>query len=172
VPRRIRCRCRTSLKVRSSTRAQIVIDPRFKRTAVHATEYVRGRPRVHIPTMYGHFTERLGGQGIHPAARLWNGEVRKEAEKWPPAEVERVTGLPEAQVRRIAKIFAKEKSSTLIWAMGQTSTRSAPPTCARAASCCSPLATSAGWVRATIFRDHDNVQSATDLGLHLTTLPL
>src|SRR5437763_13025601 len=47
-------------------------------------------------------------------------EIRKEVEKWPPDEVEQVTGLPEAQVKRVAEIFAKQRPSTLIWAMGQT----------------------------------------------------
>ncbi len=31
----------------------IVVDPRMTRTAAHATEYVRVRPGVHIPTIYG-----------------------------------------------------------------------------------------------------------------------
>ena len=45
---------------------------------------------------------------------------RKQVAKWTPHEVERVTGLPEAQVKHIAELFAKEKPATLIWAMGQT----------------------------------------------------
>jgi formate dehydrogenase major subunit len=40
--------------------------------------------------------------------------------KWTPQEVERVTGLPEAQVKHIAEIFAKERPATMLWAMGQT----------------------------------------------------
>ena len=36
-------------------------------------------------------------------------DIRKEVAKWTPDEVERVTGLPEAQVKHIAEIFAKEK---------------------------------------------------------------
>ena len=52
----------------------IVIDPRMTRTAAHATEYVRVRPGTHIPThlrdALAHLRERLGGQGIHPPARL------------------------------------------------------------------------------------------------------
>ena len=55
----------------------IVIDPRMTRTAAHATEYVRVRPGTHIPTIYGHalahLQERLGGQGLHPPARLRHG---------------------------------------------------------------------------------------------------
>src|SRR5260370_17922123 len=47
-------------------------------------------------------------------------DIRKEVAKWTPDEVERVTGLPEAQVRHIADVFAHEKPATLIWAMGQT----------------------------------------------------
>ena len=55
----------------------IVVDPRMSRTAAHATEYVRVRPGTHIATIYGHalahLPERLGGQGIHPPARLRHG---------------------------------------------------------------------------------------------------
>ena len=100
-------------------------------------------------------------------------DIRKEVEKWPPAEVERVTGLPEAQVKRIAEIFAKQRPSTLIWAMGQTQFTFG--TANVRASCILLLATGnvgrygAG---ANIFRGHDNVQGATDLGLDIVTLPL
>jgi formate dehydrogenase major subunit len=100
-------------------------------------------------------------------------EIRKEVEKWPPHEVERVTGLPEAQVKRIAEIFATQKPSTLIWAMGQT--QYTVGTANVRASCILLLATgNVGHIGtgANIFRGHDNVQGATDLGLDVTTLPL
>jgi formate dehydrogenase major subunit len=155
----------------------IVIDPRMTRTAAHATEYVRVRPGTHIPTIYGMLWHifRNGWEDKEFIRQRVYGldDVRKEVEKWPPDEVERVTGLPEAQVRRIAEIFAKERPSTLIWAMGQT--QFTVGTANVRASCILVLATGnvgrfgAG---ANIFRGHDNVQGATDLGLDVVTLPL
>jgi len=155
----------------------IVIDPRMTRTAAHATEYVRVRPGVHIPTIYGmlwHIFENgwEDEQFIHQ--RVYGIEdIRKEVAKWPPDEVERVTGLPEAQVKNIARMFAREKPATLIWAMGQT--QFATGTANVRASCILLLATGnvggAGG-GANIFRGHTNVQGATDLGLDVTTLPL
>src|SRR5260370_34933070 len=47
-------------------------------------------------------------------------DIRQQVAKRTPHEVERVTGLPEAQVRHVAETFAKQKPATLIWAMGQT----------------------------------------------------
>ncbi len=120
-----------------------------------------------------HFRERLGGQGIPQPARLWRGRDPRRVAKWPPAEVERVTGLPEAQVRHVAELFAKQKPATLIWAMGQTQFTTG--TANVRASCMLLLATGnvghAG-AGANIFRGHTNVQGATDLGLDVTTLPL
>src|SRR5260221_2798028 len=102
----------------------IVIDPRMTRTAAHATEYVRVRPGTHIATVYGmlwHIFQNGWEDKEFIRQRVYGlDDVRKEVEKWPPDEVERVTGLPEAQVKRIAEIFAKERPSTLIWAMGPT----------------------------------------------------
>jgi formate dehydrogenase major subunit len=155
----------------------IVIDPRFTRTAAHATEYVRVRPGVHIPTIYGMLWHifRNGWEDKEFIRQRVYGmdEIRKEVEKWPPDEVERVTGLKEGQVKRIAEIFATQKPSTLIWAMGQTQYTFG--TANVRASCILLLATgNVGRMGtgANIFRGHDNVQGATDLGLDVTTLPL
>jgi len=155
----------------------IVIDPRFTRTAAHATEYVRVRPGTHIPTVYGMLWHifRNGWEDKEFIEQRVYGmdDIRKEVEKWPPDEVERVTGLKEAQVKRTAETFAKQRPSTLIWAMGQT--QYSFGTANVRASCILLLATGnvgrpgAG---ANIFRGHDNVQGATDLGLDCTTLPL
>ena len=155
----------------------IVIDPRFTRTAAHATDFLRVRPGTHIPTIYAmlwHIFRNGWEDKAFIAQRVYGmEEIRKEVEKWPPDEVERVTGLKEAEVKRIAETFAKERPSTLIWAMGQT--QYSFGTANVRASCILLLATgnvglSGGG--ANIFRGHDNVQGATDLGLDVTTLPL
>ena len=155
----------------------IVIDPRMTRTAAHATEYIRVRPGTHIPTIYGMLWHifRNGWEDKEFLRQRVYGldEIRMEVERWNPDEVERVTGLPEAQVRHVARMFAKEKPATLIWAMGQT--QFATGTANVRASCILLLATGnvghAG-AGANIFRGHTNVQGATDLGLDVTTLPL
>ena len=102
----------------------IVIDPRMTRTAAHATEYVRVRPGTHIATIYGmmwHILQNGWEDKEYIRQRVYGlDDVRAEIEKWTPEEVERVTGLPEAQVKRVAEIFAKQRPATLIWAMGQT----------------------------------------------------
>ena len=96
-----------------------------------------------------------------------------EVEKWTPDEVERVTGVPEAQLKRVAEIFAKQKPACLIWAMGQT--QHTVGTANVRASCILLLATGnigASGNGANPFRGHDNVQGASDMGLDITTLPL
>src|SRR6186713_39290 len=102
----------------------IVIDPRMTRTAAHATEYVRIRPGTDIPVIWGmlwHIFQNGWEDKEFIRQRVYGmDDIRKEVAKWPPDEVERVTGLPEAQVKRVAEIFAKQRPSTLIWAMGQT----------------------------------------------------
>jgi formate dehydrogenase major subunit len=155
----------------------IVIDPRFTRTAAHATEYVRVRPGTHIATIYGMLWHilRNGWEDKEFLRQRVHGmdEIRREVEKWPPDEVERVTGLPEAQVKRIAETFAKQRPSTVIWAMGQT--QFATGTANVRATCILLLATgNVGHMGAgaNVFRGHTNVQGATDLGLDVTTLPL
>jgi formate dehydrogenase major subunit len=155
----------------------IVIDPRMTRTAAHATEYVRVRPGTHIATIYGmiwHILKNGWEDKQFIQQRVYGLEdVRGEIEKWTPDEVERVTGLPEAQVKRVAETFAKERPATLIWAMGQTQFTTG--TANVRASCLLLLVTGNMGVLgggANIFRGHTNVQGATDLGLDVTSLPL
>src|SRR4029077_4189537 len=121
----------------------IVIDPRFTRTAAHATEYVRVRPGVHIPTIYGmlwHIFQNGWEDKEFIRQRVYGmEEIRKEVEKWPPSEVERVTGLREARTSRVAEIFAKGRPSTASRASGQT--KSSFGTATVRASCILLLAT-------------------------------
>jgi formate dehydrogenase major subunit len=100
-------------------------------------------------------------------------DIRKEVEKYTPEEVERITGVPGAQLKHVAEKFAKDRPSCLIWAMGQT--QHTVGTANVRASCILLLATGnvgGPGMGANIFRGHTNVQGATDLGLDIVTLPL
>src|SRR5258708_22334901 len=102
----------------------ISIDPRLTRTSAHATEYVRVRPGTHIPTIYGmlwHIFKNGWEDKEFIKQRVYGmDDVMAEVGEWTPDEVERVTGLPEAQVKRGAEVFAKQQPATLVWAMGPT----------------------------------------------------
>ncbi len=155
----------------------IVIDPRFTRTAAHATEYVRLRPGTDIPTIWGmlwHIFQNGWEDKQFIAERVYGMDaVRKEVEKWTPDEVERVTGIPGAQLKHVAELFATQRPSTLIWCMGAT--QHTVGTANVRAFCILCLATGnvgKPGTGANIFRGHTNVQGATDLGLDVTTLPL
>jgi formate dehydrogenase major subunit len=154
----------------------IVVDPRMTRTAAHATEYVRLRPGTDIPGLYGmmwHILQNGWEDKEFIAQRVYGFEdVRKEIEKWTPEEVERVSGVPGEQLRRVAEMFATQKPATLIWCMGQT--QHSVGTANVRASCIALLLTGnvgKPGTGANIFRGHDNVQGATDVGLDIVTLP-
>jgi formate dehydrogenase major subunit len=154
----------------------IVIDPRMTRTAAHATEYVRIRPGTDIPVLYGmmwHIIKNGWEDKEFIAQRVYGFEdAKKEMEKWTPEEVERVSGVPGEQLKRVAQMFATQKPSTLIWCMGQT--QHTVGTANVRASCMLLLLTGnvgGQGMGANIFRGHDNVQGATDVGLDIVTLP-
>ncbi|TIL79489.1 MAG: formate dehydrogenase, partial [Mesorhizobium sp.] len=154
----------------------IVIDPRFTRTAAHATEYVRFRSGTDIALLWGmlwHIFENGWEDKEFIAQRVYGmDEVRKEVAKYTPEEVEQITGVPGDQVKRVAELFATQKPSTMIWCMGQT--HHTVGTANTRASCILCLATGnvgKPGTGANIFRGHDNVQGATDIGLDVVTLP-
>jgi formate dehydrogenase major subunit len=154
----------------------IVIDPRMTRTAAHATEYVRLRPGTDIPVLYGmmwHIIKNGWEDKEFIKQRVYGfDDARKEIERWTPEEVERVSGVPGEQLKRVAQMFATQKPATLIWCMGQT--QHTVGTANVRASCMALLLTGnvgKSGAGANIFRGHDNVQGATDVGLDIVTLP-
>jgi formate dehydrogenase major subunit len=155
----------------------IVCDPRFTRTAAHATEYVRFRSGTDIPLVWGmlwHIFQNGWEDKDFIAKRVYGiDDVRKEVAKWTPEEVERVTGVPGEQLKRVAQKFATEKPATIIWCMGAT--QHTVGTANVRAFCIACLVTGnvgAPGTGANIFRGHTNVQGATDLGLDISSLPL
>ncbi len=155
----------------------IVVDPRFTRTAAKADEYVRIRSGTDIPFMFGlcyHIFKNGWEDQKYIDARVY-GMDKVKAEvmaKWTPDKVEEVTGIPEAQVYKVAEMMAKNRPSTVVWCMGQTQ-----HTIGNAmvrATCITQLALGNIGVSgggANIFRGHDNVQGATDIGPNPDSLP-
>ncbi|WPB85574.1 formate dehydrogenase subunit alpha [Sediminicoccus rosea] len=154
----------------------IVIDPRYTRTAAHATDYVRIRPGTDIPIIWGmlwHIFQN-GWEDKEFIRQRVHGmdDVRAEVAKWTPQEVERVTGVPGAQLRAVAEKFATQKPSTLIWCMGATQ-KTVGTANVRAYSILLLATGNVGkeGTGANIFRGHCNVQGASDFGLDVATLP-
>lgn len=154
----------------------IVIDPRLTRTAAHATDFVRMRSGTDIAVVWGimwHIFENGWEDKDYISQRVYGmDQVREEVKKYDPATVERITGIPEAQLKRVAETFATQRPSTFIWCMGGT--QHTVGTANVRAYCNLLLATGnvgSDGTGANIFRGHCNVQGATDFGLDIANLP-
>jgi len=154
----------------------IVVDPRFTHTAAKCDEYVHLRPGTDIPFIYGlmwHIFQNEWEDKTFIEERVYGMEsIRKQAAKWPPAEVERVSGASEIQVRRVAKILAKTKPASIVWCMGGTQHHIGNAN-TRIYCILQLMLGNMGIVGGgtNIFRGHDNVQGATDMGLLFDNLP-
>jgi len=155
----------------------IVVDPRFTRTAAKADEFVRIRSGTDIPFLFGvlyHIFQNGWEDKQYINDRVYGMEAIKTEvlAKWTPDKVEEACGVGEAQVLKVAKMMAEAKPATIVWCMGQTQ-----HTIGNAivrASCILQLALgnvgkSGGGTN--IFRGHDNVQGATDVGPNPDSLP-
>lgn len=155
----------------------IVVDPRFTRTAARADEYVRIRSGSDIPFLFGmlyHIFKNEWEDKKYINDRVYGMEKIKEEvlAKWTPAAVEEACGVNEATVYKVAEMMAKNRPSTIVWCMGQTQ-HSIGNAMVRA-SCILQLALGNVGVSGggtNIFRGHDNVQGATDVGPNPDSLP-
>ena len=165
------------LKAKEQNNAELIVcDPRFTRTAAHATEYVRFRPGTDVGLVWGilwHIFENGWEDKEYMRQRVWGMEfIRDEVKKWNPDETKRVTGVPGSQLKRVARKLANNRPGTIVWCMGGTQHTNGNNN--TRAYCVLQLALGnigkAGG-GANIFRGHDNVQGATDLGVLSHTLP-
>ena len=154
----------------------IVVDPRFTRTAARADTYYRIRSGTDVAFLWGmlhHIFKNGWEDKDYIKARVYGmDKVQEEVAKWTPEEVERVTGMKEAEVRDVAEKMAKNKPSTIVWAMGQTQHTNGNAIVR--ASCILQLALGNVGVSGggcNIYRGHDNVQGATDVGPNPDSLP-
>ena len=165
------------LHAKESGAKMIVADPRFTRTAAKADYYVRFRSGTDVAFLFGvlyHIFKNNWQDDKYIHDRVYGMDKVKEdvMAKWTPDKVEEVTGVPEAQIYKVAEMMAKNRPSTLVWCMGQTQ-HSIGNAFVRA-SCIVQLALGNVGISgggANIFRGHDNVQGATDIGPNPDSLP-
>ncbi|MFO1216168.1 MAG: formate dehydrogenase subunit alpha [Burkholderiaceae bacterium] len=155
----------------------IVVDPRFTRTAAKADQYIRIRSGSDIPFLFGmlyHIFNNGWEDKQFIDDRVYGmDKVRADVmAKWTPDKVLEACGVDEATCLQAARTMAENRPSTIVWCMGQTQ-HSIGNAMVRA-SCIVQLALgnigkSGGG--ANIFRGHDNVQGATDVGPNPDSLP-
>jgi formate dehydrogenase major subunit len=155
----------------------IVVDPRFTRTAAKADEYVRIRSGSDIAFLFGllHVIFKNGWEDKkYINDRVFGMDKVKEEvmEKWTLDKVEEVCGVSPEQVTKVATMLHENNPGTVVWCMGQT--QHTTGNAIVRASCILQLAlgnigkTGGG---TNIFRGHDNVQGATDVGPNPDSLP-
>src|SRR5664279_3363535 len=154
----------------------IVADPRFTRTAAKADHYVRIRSGTDVAVIWSvlyHVFKNGWEDKQYIADRVYGMEkVREEVAKWTPEVVKEACGVDGETLFKVAETMAKNRPSSIVWCMGQTQ-HSIGNAMVRA-FCILQLALgnigkSGGG--ANIFRGHDNVQGATDLGPNPDSLP-
>jgi formate dehydrogenase major subunit len=155
----------------------IVADPRFTRTAAKADKYVRFRSGTDVPFLFGvlHVIFKNGWEDKEYIAKRVYGmdQVKKEVmEKWSPQQASAVTGTPVEDIEYVARTLAENRPGFVIWAMGQTQHNNANGI-VRASNilmlALGNVGRSGGGCN--VYRGHDNVQGATDVGPNPDTLP-
>ncbi|STO57028.1 formate dehydrogenase subunit alpha [Grimontia hollisae] len=154
----------------------VVVDPRRTRTAAKSDHYISLRPGTDVAFIWGllwHIFENSWEDKEFIRQRVFGmDEIRAEVAKWTPQEVERVTGVNREDMYKAAKILSENRPGSVVWCMGGTQHTTGNNN--TRAYCILELALgnigkSGGG--ANIFRGHDNVQGATDLGVLSHTLP-
>src|SRR5579859_2326822 len=155
----------------------IVADPRFTRTAAKADMYVRTRSGGDVALLFGllyHIFKNGWEDKEYIRDRVYGMDKVKEEvmAKYTPQAVLEVTGVPEQEMYEVAKILAENRPGFIIWAMGQTQHTNGNAIVRASAVLMLALGNvgrSGGGTN--IYRGHDNVQGATDIGPNPDSLP-
>ena len=100
----------------------IVIDPRATETAVAATQHYPVRPKSDLVLLYGlaHVLVRNGwiDRRFIDAHTSGFDEFAEHVARFTPAEVSRVTGLPDSSIERLAQTIHDGERVSFWWTMG------------------------------------------------------
>ncbi len=154
----------------------IVVEPRFTRTAAHADLYVRIRSGTDTAFIWGvlwHIFEKGWEDKEYIKNRVYGmDKVRETVKNYTPDVVSDVTGASKEEIFKVAEMMAKNRPGTLVWCMGGTQHHHGTAN-VRSYNCLQlalgNIGKSGGG--SNIYRGHDNVQGATDVGPNGHTLP-
>jgi len=155
----------------------IVADPRYTRTAAKADKYVRFRSGTDVALLFGllYHVFKNGWEDkkyIHDRVYGMDKVKQEVMAKYTPDAVADVTGVSEKEMYETAKMLAENRPGFIIWAMGQTQHTNGNAV-TRASAVLMLALGNAGVTGggANIYRGHDNVQGATDVGPNAQSLP-
>ena len=155
----------------------IVADPRYTRTAAHADKFVRIRSGSDVAFQFGllyHIFKNGWEDTKYIHDRVYGmDQVKAEVmAKYTPQAVEEATGVSEKDMYETAKMLSDNRPGFIIWAMGQTQHTNGNNV-TRASAVLMLALGNAGRTGggANIYRGHDNVQGATDIGPNAQSLP-
>ncbi len=154
----------------------IVIDPVFTKSAAKADHYLRIRTGTDVAFIYGllHLIFKNGWEDKSFIKERVYGieDVMEEAKKWTPEETSNVTGIPAEQIIQIARLMAKTKPATVVWALGITQ-HSTGTSNTRILPILQLVLGNMGQKGGgcNIIRGHDNVQGSTDMCCLADSLP-
>jgi len=154
----------------------IVVDPRFSKTAAFSDLHVSLRQGTDVALIYGIINIILAN-GWEDKAMLRDRTygfdlLQEELKKYDVDTVADVTGVSKETMHQIAKTMAEHRPGTVIWAMGGT--QHSNGTSVTRSFCVLQLVLGnmgkpGGGTN--VFRGHDNVQGATDLGVLSDSTP-
>ncbi len=154
----------------------IVVDPRFTKSAAFANIYIRHRSGTDVAFIYGLINIILKNgwedkKFINDRTYAFE-DFKAVVNKYTPEVVSDITSVSVKDLNRVAKVMADNRPGTVIWAMGGTQHTNG--TCVTRSYCnlqlvLGNMGKSGGGTN--VFRGHDNVQGATDLGVLSNTLP-
>jgi len=156
----------------------IVAEPRYSETAAAVEDNYQFRSGTDVAFVYGliyHIVENLGAHDEEFIESRVDGfqEFREDVLAEHDLEtVSDITGAPVSEIRELAETLADADVSCVEWAMGGTQHNNGTGNTRAYAMLNLTLGHAAQSAGGTpIYRGHDNVQGATDLGVDASSLP-
>ena len=154
----------------------VVIDPRETQMARLADLYLRFRPGTDVAVINGLMnviiSEGLADDEYIAARTEGYEEMKAVVEEYTPERVEGISGIPADGLREAARIYATNRPSAIIYAMGITQHTTGTDnvkSCANLAMLCGNVGVAGGGVNP--LRGQNNVQGACDLGALANVYP-
>jgi len=147
----------------------IVIDPREIDLVKYATLWLRQKPGTDVAVMNG-LMNVIIAEGIfaeeYVETRTEGFDVlKKVVERYTPAYVEKISGVPADDLRKAARLYAGAQKASILYAMGMTQHITGTDnvkSCANLAMLCGKVGIEGGGVNP--LRGQNNVQGACDVG--------